>query len=87
MFIGRDKELTSLCELLKKPGKHAAIYGVRRIGKTTLAQKAAIDSGHIFISYESLISVLYPYPDMKKLIRESVTASTGTICILLNSAI
>lgn len=52
MFIGRDKELTSLCELLKNPGKHAAIYGVRRIGKTTLAQKAAIDSGHIFISYE-----------------------------------
>ena len=40
MFIGREKELALLQQ--DYIGKAVMVYGKRRVGKTTLIQKAAI---------------------------------------------
>ena len=40
MFVGRSEELEILHRLLKKPSASAMIYGKRKVGKTTLIDKA-----------------------------------------------
>ena len=58
MFVGRVKELEIIKEKLLKPNDHIIIYGNRRVGKTTLANKAASISGLPFVSFECLKSSL-----------------------------
>ena len=40
MFVGRLEELEILHRLLEKPSASAMIYGKRKVGKTTLIDKA-----------------------------------------------
>lgn len=58
MFIGRLKELEIINKNLLMPNRHIIIYGNRRVGKTTLANTAAINSKLEFISFECLKSSL-----------------------------
>ena len=53
MFIGRNKELTELQNELSDWGHRSAIliYGKRRVGKTTLIQKAADSFQGIVINH------------------------------------
>ena len=53
MFIGREKELGIMRDALNKKGKHILLYGNRRVGKTTLANKAMSELKDIIIvNYE-----------------------------------
>jgi Cdc6-like AAA superfamily ATPase len=38
LFAGRVKQMVSLLDLVEQPGQHAAIYGGRGVGKTSLAK-------------------------------------------------
>ena len=58
MFIGRSEELNTIWKKIQTPNEHVMIYGNRRVGKTTLANKAAMDSGFPFVSFECLKSSL-----------------------------
>lgn len=50
MFIGREKELTLLQQ--DYIGKAVMVYGKRRVGKTTLIQKALENCQHQTVYYE-----------------------------------
>lgn len=51
MFIGREKELATLERLYCKPGfQFPAIYGRRRVGKTTLISRFAQDKPTVFFT-------------------------------------
>ena len=53
MFIGREKELGIMRDALNKKGKHILLYGNRRVGKTTLANKAMSElEDVIIVNYE-----------------------------------
>lgn len=51
MFIGRQRELKVLEGFLNDKGA-LLVYGLRRIGKTTLIKKALSDSGRPFVYFE-----------------------------------
>ena len=51
MFVAREKELTSIDKFLSKSGA-LLIYGLRRVGKSTLIEKALKDSGKPYIYFE-----------------------------------
>ena len=51
MFVAREKELNLINEFLKSKGA-LLVYGLRRVGKTTLIQKAAQDSNKPFVYFE-----------------------------------
>lgn len=51
MFVAREKELKLINEFLLDKGA-LLVYGLRRVGKTTLIQKAAKDSKKPFIYFE-----------------------------------
>lgn len=51
MFVAREKELSIINEFLKGKGA-LLVYGLRRVGKTTLIKKAAEDSGRPFVYFE-----------------------------------
>ena len=53
MFVGRVKELQILKEELEKDSSSILLYGKRKIGKTTLINKACKDFGNKpFIYFE-----------------------------------
>ena len=52
MFIGREKELALLQQ--DYIGKAVMVYGKRRVGKTTLIQKALKSSGYRTVYFECL---------------------------------
>ena len=52
MFIGREKELALLQQ--DYIGKAAMVYGKRRVGKTTLIQKALKSSSYRTVYFECL---------------------------------
>lgn len=54
MFIGRLEELKMLHNILKKPSASVMIYGKRKVGKTTLINKALESSTDKKIYYECL---------------------------------
>jgi len=54
VFIGREEELEVLHNLLEKPSVSAMIYGKRKVGKTTLLNKALDVSSDKKIYYECL---------------------------------
>lgn len=56
MFIGRIKEKNTIKEVLKNKNEHIVIYGNRRVGKTTLANKALDESGLEYVNFECLKS-------------------------------
>ncbi len=78
MFIGRTKELNIINQNLLVPNKHIIIYGNRRVGKTTLANTAAINSKLEFISFECLKSSLKDNVDglIKALLYAKIITST-----------
>ena len=51
MFVAREKELSLINTFLSKKGT-LLVYGLRRVGKTTLIQKAVSDSGRPSIYFE-----------------------------------
>ncbi|MCD8201357.1 MAG: ATP-binding protein [Clostridia bacterium] len=51
-FLGREKELCELREILSKQSACVMIYGVRRVGKTTLLLRATKESPDTTIYYE-----------------------------------
>lgn len=51
MFVGRKKELESINSFLNSNGA-LLVYGLRRIGKTTLIKKALNDSGKNYVYFE-----------------------------------
>lgn len=77
MFIGREKELNVINKNFLTPNKHIIIYGNRRVGKTTLANMAAMNSKLEFISFECLKSSLKDNVDglTKALLDSSVITS------------
>ena len=74
MFVGRLEELQVLQNLLKKPSASAMIYGKRKVGKTTLIEKALEVSNDIKIYYECLKAPLQENIDgfVDMLVRENV---------------
>lgn len=54
MFIGREKELSQIRELLLEPHGSMMIYGKRKIGKTTLLTHALADHADKTVYYECL---------------------------------
>lgn len=58
MFVGRIKEYNEIKNAIEEPNNHVIIYGNRRVGKTTLANKVANDSKLMFVSFECLKSSL-----------------------------
>lgn len=51
MFVAREKELQYIHEFLNNRGA-LLVYGLRRVGKTTLIQKALLDSGRQYVYFE-----------------------------------
>ena len=51
MFIGRERELATLERLYRKSGfQFPAIYGRRRVGKTTLISRFVEDKPTVFFT-------------------------------------
>ena len=53
MFVGREKELKLINEFLSNKGA-LLVYGLRRVGKTTLINKAVIESKRPYVYFECL---------------------------------
>ena len=51
MFVGRTNELNTINDFLKNKGA-LLVYGLRRVGKTTLIKKALNDSGRNYVYFE-----------------------------------
>ena len=51
MFVGREEEIKIINNFLKND-KTLIVYGLRRVGKTTLIKKVLTDSGHPFVYFE-----------------------------------
>lgn len=51
MFVGRENELKIISSAIQKPGS-LLVYGLRRIGKTTLIKKALDDNHSKYIYFE-----------------------------------
>ena len=58
MFIGREKELKLLDEIMSKPTGSVMIYGKRKVGKTTLITHALKSSKDTTIYYECIKSTM-----------------------------
>lgn len=54
MFLGRTKELSALLHCVRHPGRHAIVYGNRRIGKTSLILEAGKRCEGTFFAFECL---------------------------------
>ena len=78
MFIGRIEETKALLKTFATPNCHSLVYGNRRVGKTELVNKAAIDSGLPFLSYECVKSSLSNNLDRiaKQLYEQGITPSS-----------
>ncbi len=75
MFIGRHNELARLEEFFSSPRKKAAlVYGKRRVGKSTLVQKAAEKFDGIVIDY---LSIIAPFKINLESLSELVLSSFG----------
>lgn len=74
MFIGRLEELDTLHRLLEMPSASAMIYGKRKVGKTTLINKALEASSDKKIYYECLKAPMQENIDgfVSMLVREKV---------------
>ncbi len=74
MFIGRLEELGTLHRLLEMPSASAMIYGKRKVGKTTLINKALEASSDKKIYYECLKAPMQENIDgfVSMLVREKV---------------
>ena len=70
MFIGREKELALLQQ--DYIGKAAMVYGKRRVGKTTLIQKALKSSSYRTVYFECLKGTMQD--NISGLVRELVRA-------------
>ena len=46
MFIGREEEINLIKTISKKPNQSLLLYGKRKVGKTTLLNKALEDKGN-----------------------------------------
>ncbi len=55
-FIGRERELSLIKEILGKKSAAVMIYGKRKVGKTTLIKHALESAGAEFVYYECLKS-------------------------------
>lgn len=53
LFVGREKEKTSIYKALTTPGRNPVIYGVRGIGKTSLLNVAC---GYFGLQNEYIIA-------------------------------
>ena len=53
-FIGREKEISLIGEILKKSSASVLIYGKRKVGKTTLIMQALKSSADSTVYYECL---------------------------------
>lgn len=51
MFVGREKELNTIASFLEKPGS-LLVYGLRRVGKTTLIKKALDEAKANYVYFE-----------------------------------
>lgn len=58
MFVGRDKELTLIQNLLEQPSASMMIYGKRKVGKTTLILQALKSSADKTVYFECLKSTM-----------------------------
>ena len=74
MFIGRLEELEILHRLLEKPSASVMIYGKRKVGKTTLIDKALEASTDKKIYYECLKAPMQENVDgfVAMLVREKI---------------
>lgn len=45
LFAGRKEQIQKLCDAVRRPGKHAIVYGERGVGKSSIAQ-----TFHLFIA-------------------------------------
>ncbi len=74
MFVGRLEELKTLYRLLDKPSSSAMIYGKRKVGKTTLINKALEASSDRKIYYECLKAPMQENVDgfVAVLVREKI---------------
>lgn len=51
MFVGREKEIEKIKQLIHKKGA-SIVYGLRRVGKTTLIKKVLNDEGFNYVYFE-----------------------------------
>ena len=58
MFVGREKELKLLGDIMSKPTGSVMIYGKRKVGKTTLITHALENSEDTSIYYECIKSTM-----------------------------
>lgn len=56
MFIGREEEINLIKTISKKPNQSLLLYGKRKVGKTTLLNKALEDNGNKVVYYECVKS-------------------------------
>lgn len=74
MFIGREKELNNIADLLQKSSASMMIYGKRKVGKTTLIKEALKQSNDKTIYYECIKAPLIDNIDglVSVLVREKI---------------
>ena len=58
MFVGREKELGLIQNLLQKPSASMMLYGKRKVGKTTLILQALSESSDKTVYFECLKSTM-----------------------------
>ena len=56
MFVGRKEEITLIQEIAKESNRSLLLYGKRKVGKTTLLNKALENSENITVYYECVKS-------------------------------
>lgn len=74
MFIGREKELKNITDLLQKASSSMMIYGKRKVGKTTLIKEALKKSNDKTIYYECIKAPIQDNIDglVSVLVREKI---------------
>ncbi len=85
MFIGREKELQLIGDILRKDSGSMMIYGKRKIGKTTLIKKALGDHSDKFVYYECLKSSMEA--NIERFVAELVRMKVLPVAMGFNSMI
>lgn len=85
MFIGREKELQLIGDILRKDSGSMMIYGKRKIGKTTLIKKALEDHSDKFVYYECLKSSMEA--NIERFVAELVRMKVLPVAMRFNSMI